>query len=76
MYDGLVYLLSLCSWLSTVVNVTESKSNQQNHALILSELLELPFQKVVTDLLELEKQNYLLVVDYYIEIALLKRTCN
>jgi len=50
---------------------------QPAEPLITSELPELPFQKVGTDLFEWEKQSYLLVVDYYsryIEIALLKRT--
>lgn len=50
---------------------------QPAEPLITSELPELPFQKVGTDLSEWEKRSYLLVVDYYsqyIEIALLKRT--
>jgi len=50
---------------------------QPAEPLITSELPELPFQKVETDLFEWEKRSYLLVVDYYsryIEIALLKRT--
>ena len=50
---------------------------QPAEPLITSELPELPFQKIGTDLFEWEKRTYLLVVDYYsryIEIALLKRT--
>ena len=49
---------------------------QPAEPLITSELPELPFQKIGTDLFEWEKRTYLLVVDYYsryIEIALLKR---
>ena len=50
---------------------------QPAEPLITSELPELPFQKVGTDLFEWEKRTYLLLVDYYsryIEIALLKGT--
>ena len=54
-----------------------SKERVQNpEPLIPSELPELPFQKVGTDLFEWEKRTYLLLVDYYsrfIEIALLGR---
>ena len=50
---------------------------QPAEPLITSELPELPFQKIGTDLFEWEKRTYLLVVDYYsryIEIALLNNS--
>ena len=49
---------------------------QPAEPLMTSELPELPFQKVGTDLFEWQKRVYLLIVDYYsryIEIALLNR---
>ena len=49
---------------------------QHSEPLIPSELPELPFQKVRTDLFEWEKRTHLLLVDYYsrfIEISLLSR---
>ena len=41
------------------------EQKQPAEPLIMSELPELPFQKVGTDLFEWEKRSYLLVVDYY-----------
>ena len=48
--------------------------SQPAEPLITSELPELPFQKVGTDLFEWEKRTYLLLVDYYSQVALLKGT--
>ena len=51
--------------------------NQRSQPLIPSELPDLPWQKVGTDLFEWRKAHYLLIVDYYsryIEIAKLKGT--
>lgn len=61
-----------------VKSCCECCKEQSQHAepLIASELPELPFQKVGTDLFEWQKRTYLLLVDYYsryIEIALLNR---
>ena len=52
------------------------EQSQPAEPLITSEVPELPFQKIGTDLFEWEKRIYLLLVDYYsryIEIALLNR---
>ena len=61
-----------------VKNCPECCKEQPRRAepLMPSELPELPFQKVGTDLFEWKSQIYVLLVDYYsqyIEIALLKR---
>ena len=63
--------------LVTKCQVCTKERPQNAEPLIPSELPELPFQRVGTDLFEWEKRTYLLVVDYYsryIKIALLNRT--
>ena len=60
----------------TNCRVCTKERTQHPEPLIPSELPELPFQKVGTDLFEWEKHTYLLLMDYYsrfIEIALLSR---
>ena len=63
--------------LVTKCQVCTKERPQNAEPLVPSELPELPFQRVGTDLFEWEKRTYLLVVDYYsryIEIAPLNRT--
>ena len=53
------------------------EQHQRAESLIPSELPELPWQKVGTDLFEWKNNNYLLIVDYYsrfIEVVKLNRT--
>ena len=50
---------------------------QRAQPLLMSPFPDLPWQKVATNLFEWNKENYLLIVDYYsrfIEVAWLKRT--
>ena len=62
-----------------VTRCRECSMNATNRIepLVASQLPQYPWQKVATDLFEFNKQNYVLVIDYYsqyIEVARLERT--
>lgn len=75
-----VWWPSLSAQLETLVKNCETcckNQRQRAQPLISSQLPELPWQKVGTDLFEWRNKNFLLIVDYYsryIEIAKLSKT--